>query len=1103
MELERNCMLYIYSSRGDAPSTAELQKKIESPNEATKAEGMQDLIIGMTQGEAYTRLLMTVIRYAMPSKDKRVKKLTQLYLEIVGKCRPDGSLKEEMILICNALRNDLMSPNEYVRGSTLRLLSKIRQFKVLEPLVEAILQNLTHRHSYVRRNAVMCVYSIVKNFGLDAIPATIDQIEQMLLSEGDLTTKRNAFLVLVHCASKRAIQFILQQRSEDGTGGLGFLLSSGDLFQLALLELLRKVCRQKQQQKAGLLRLIVSILPNTLPSVAYEGACSLLALSRAPVSLKAAAGAFASLLCGNSDNNVKLIVLDRLQECVQRASRRTMEEFVIDLLRGLQTPSLEVRRKILDLVLQIVGKNSVEQLLNVLKRELLRTAEPEQLTVPRTMEYRRLLIKAVHSCCTRFPEAAASVVNVLIDFPGDPDVTTATEVAVVVRELVATCVHLRSRIISRVVDAFPDSAHARVLRVSLWMLGEFCEDSELLDSFLTAVYAACSPLPFTSGDSGGAEGEQRSGCQPKLKMTTRTVVLEDGTYGTEDVYESVNEKGDSSAKAGKTALRKFILGGDFLLASTVAVTCAKLILKTSDEVHAQLAEEFERHREAVQEKAGRRTLTGDAQARETLLERQELEGKVAPVKLRASTEQKTRVLYLVACLLKFLRLSSSGAGAHSDAAIRVCQSLRALCGLMTGLEKEKAFVRHWVHHGRFALERVLALGPVSDDPFTWNLKDAEDEKTVSAPDDLAFFRQLRPDRQSLMVASEGVAAVGEDSLEEDEIYYSACAGLARGAELEEVDETEADLQLTVGGAGGTSPSLSGGNAKDDAALFQQRLAKVQPITGQADPLYVEAFLQVNQFDLLVEMLVVNRTQDSLQNVTVEPSTHGDLKLVERPAPVSLAPGQQAVLHAPIKVRSTEAGIILGYVTFSRRGSSDKECLVLNELHIDVLDYIERRWTCELAFRSMWAEFEWENKIHVNTSFTDVSEFLEHLMKMTNLTVVGFRPPASVMRRLKFSAACAGLDEAERAAGDGEEDEDRYLQSVRKIPTLRKLSESSSFFAVNLYSRSIFGEDALVNVSIEKLPGGKLAGSIRIRSRTQGIALSLGDRITVVQRGLTK
>jgi coatomer subunit beta len=50
---------------------------------------------------------------------------------------------------------------------------------------------------------------------------------------------------------------------------------------------------------------------------------------------------------------------------------------------------------------------------------------------------------------------------------------------------------------------------------------------------------------------------------------------------------------------------------------------------------------------------------------------------------------------------------------------------------------------------------------------------------------------------------------------------------------------------------------------------------------------------------------------------------------------------------------------------------------------------------------------------------------------------------------------------------------------------------------------VFGEDALVNVSVEKKDDnkGKLAGYIRIRSKTQGIALSLGDRITSVQRGI--
>jgi Coatomer beta subunit appendage platform len=63
--------------------------------------------------------------------------------------------------------------------------------------------------------------------------------------------------------------------------------------------------------------------------------------------------------------------------------------------------------------------------------------------------------------------------------------------------------------------------------------------------------------------------------------------------------------------------------------------------------------------------------------------------------------------------------------------------------------------------------------------------------------------------------------------------------------------------------------------------------------------------------------------------------------------------------------------------------------------------------------------------------------------------------------------------------------------------------SSIYWLIPLRHCSVFGEDALVNVSVEKKDDndGKLAGYIRIRSKTQGIALSLGDRITSVQRGL--
>jgi len=56
-----------------------------------------------------------------------------------------------------------------------------------------------------------------------------------------------------------------------------------------------------------------------------------------------------------------------------------------------------------------------------------------------------------------------------------------------------------------------------------------------------------------------------------------------------------------------------------------------------------------------------------------------------------------------------------------------------------------------------------------------------------------------------------------------------------------------------------------------------------------------------------------------------------------------------------------------------------------------------------------------------------------------------------------------------------------------------------FLSANMYARSIFGEDALANISLEEHEEGPVTGHIRIRSRTQGIALSLGDKITMNQK----
>ena len=57
--------------------------------------------------------------------DHGIKKLLFLYWEIVEKTNVDGTVKDEIMLAVNALRKDLDSPNEFTRGRTLRLGSKI------------------------------------------------------------------------------------------------------------------------------------------------------------------------------------------------------------------------------------------------------------------------------------------------------------------------------------------------------------------------------------------------------------------------------------------------------------------------------------------------------------------------------------------------------------------------------------------------------------------------------------------------------------------------------------------------------------------------------------------------------------------------------------------------------------------------------------------------------------------------------------------------------------------------------------------------------------------------------------------------------------------
>ena len=87
-----------------------------------------------------------------------------------------------------------------------------------------------------------------------------------------------------------------------------------------------------------------------------------------------------------------------------------------------------------------------------------------------------------------------------------------------------------------------------------------------------------------------------------------------------------------------------------------------------------------------------------------------------------------------------------------------------------------------------------------------------------------------------------------------------------------------------------------------------------------------------------------------------------------------------------------------------------------------------------------------SQVAVNTDYTDVAAFLDHVLRTTNMRCL--TPPSAL---------------------EGE----------------------SGFLAANLYAKSIFGEDALVNLSVEKRENRKICGYVRIRSKTQASGMIVG------------
>jgi coatomer subunit beta len=576
-------------------------------------------------------------------------------------------------------------------------------------------------------------------------------------------------------------------------------------------------------------------------------------------------------------------VLERL-EGLKKKHGKILQELLMDILRALSSPSQDICQKVIEVAMDAVTSRNVQEVVNVLKREVQKTMSDENNNESKGSQYRNMLIRAIHGCAVRFPQVAESVVHTLMDFLSTD---SGMQVVIFVRAIVEQYPTLREPLLSKLLKSLDDVASNQVLCVCLWILGEYTETAESVIEAFEAITAQAGSPPFLLDVKDKEEAEKAAAAAAERpKIVTKNVVLADGTYATQSIYTEPPKM--SPLHDNMNALRRMLIEGDVFLGEILGSSLTKLCLR---------AGEFP---------------------------------ELDPIRMKKMIASSV----LTICgVVKMAEVTvAAQRSAVSDCIDRMTLNTRALL-----IPKARDLLK----------PTLLTTGKESFGQFLQILKDKEvkeskknekETEITSQADDLIHFRQLKS------MATSG----GDVDLDDG-------ADLARATGYDNAN-----------------------------ALLSSELNHVYQLSGFADPVYAEAFVTVHDYDIVLEILVINRTPNTFSNLTVELSTMGDMKIVERPQAQTVGPMDQITIRASIKVSSTETGHIFGTIVYEDMSTREKCYINLNDIHMDIMDYIRPASCTDEMFRSMWAEFEWENKVAISTSITSLVGFLDHIVNSTNM-----------------------------------------------------------------------------------------------------------------------
>lgn len=127
---------------------------------------------------------------------------------------------------------------------------------------------------------------------------------------------------------------------------------------------------------------------------------------------------------------------------------------------------------------ELASTRNIKEIINFLEKEIVRARKMDESgdQATTTNEYRYLLIKSISSLTQSYPETIPSFIRPLLDsflMFDNKSTFTSLETILFIREVIELHPEHRVAIFTKICQSFEDIRSHLVIRVALWIIGEY------------------------------------------------------------------------------------------------------------------------------------------------------------------------------------------------------------------------------------------------------------------------------------------------------------------------------------------------------------------------------------------------------------------------------------------------------------------------------------------------------------------------------------------------------------------------------------------------------------------------------------------------------